>query len=185
MSYGEPRFSFFNRQELELLKIALTATDTEQASPMLKEIDKQISILDEFKQEMPSDEDNKGREWALPKDFYFCIIPAVAPPEREDDEYWFKPHKRDFEVILIPKYLYIKEKSVVINNDTDMYFHDFYGTDTIDMAYEDCEYEMCQIYITRKKISQEETRKKLVKEGFTEKQELAEACIKAFDWKRF
>jgi hypothetical protein len=146
---------------------------------ILRDLDKEISIRKEL-QEL-DDSNDTDREYAIPSDFYFCLItPITSYIERSTCDDGFEGHRKEFEIHLVPKALWTRCR--LINcADPDVYFHDL-DWDSIEdegfgPAYPE-EYESMHILISD--YAKKKTISKMKKLGFTYKPELTEICEKEY-----
>lgn len=140
-----------------------------------------------------------GREWALPKDFYFCVAKTTPakPKIKEKIEEWFdglRPQftdrfvlkQKSYEFYLIPKYLFIEQKRVMLDCGSDEYMQ-YFGEDDVSLPdgfsrifeYWEDDIQEAQRLVYDGDV--EEGRKAMTDFGFKEKPELAERCKKEFD----
>ena len=163
---------------------------------VLIELDKQER---EKEAEYQFDEEDCGREWALPKDYYFCVAETtpVIPEIKEKIEEWFdglRPqftdrfvlNQKSHEFYLVPKYLFIEQKRVVLDCGSDEYMQ-YFGEDDVSLPdgfsriFEYWEEDIQEAQRLVYDGDVEEGRKAMINFGFKEKPELAERCKKEFD----
>jgi len=143
------------------------------------------------------DDEEYDREWALPKDYFFCVA-EVAPVKtdiKKKLEEWndgegfegdapTELNKSKHEFYLVPKMLYLEYKRVMLGYDEYM---TYFGEDDVSLpkGFErvmkisgDNDYEAQRLIYDG---DVEEGRKAMIDFGFKEKPELAERCKKEFD----